>query len=145
MFLVSDNLAATANFEAVFANAADNWKTYKALNQIPELFPSWKVGTNYYVAHRAGGSADNTTACSVSLKKGSYLVFRRQNNQDFKYGVIRIEEMANDADALNDTGCKIIGDDYTKWYTGPGLDGYTYDGVAKLYGRKVKISVLVQK
>lgn len=145
MYLVSDNIAATANFDALFANAADNWKTYKALNQIPELFPTWKVGTNYYVAHRNGGSADNTTACSINLKKGSYIVFRRQNNLDFKYGIIKIEEMANDADALNETGCKIVGDDYTQWYTGPGIPGLTYNGVGKLYGRKVKLKIVVQK
>lgn len=145
LFLVSDNIAATANFSQLFETAADNWKTYKALNQIPELYPTWTVGTNYYVPQRNGASADNTTACSVNIKTGSYLVFRRQNDKKFKYGIIKIVEMANDLDALNESGCKIIGDDYTKWYTEPNLPGLTYNGVAKLYGRKVKMKIIVQK
>lgn len=145
MHLVSDNIAAAANFEQLFETAADNWKTYKALSRIPELFPAWTVGTHYNILQRTGASADNTTACSQTLKKGSYIVFRRQNNLDFKYGVIKIVELADDTDALNDGGCKIIGDDFTKWYTQPNQAGHTYNGVAKLYGRKVKLKIVVQK
>lgn len=145
MFLVTDNIAATAKFDELFANAGDNWKTYKALNQIPELYPTWKVGTNYNVMQRTGGSADNTTACKQNLKKGSYIVFRRENNTDYKYGVMRIEELANDADALAEDSCKILGDDFTQWYSAPNQDGRTYDGVGKLYGRKVKLKIIVQK
>jgi len=145
MFLVTDNIAAAANFNQLFETAADNWKTYKALNQIPELYPSWKVGTNYYILQRNGASADNTTACSINLKAGSFIVFRRQNDNNFKYGIIKILEVADDTDALNEGGCKIVGDDYTQWYSGPNLPGLSYNGVAKLYGRKVKMKILVQK
>jgi len=145
MFLVSDNIAATANFNQLFETAADNWKTYKALSRIPELYISWTVGTNYYVLQRSGASADNTTACSVNIKAGSFIVFRRQNDKKFKYGIMKIVEVANDADALNESGCKITSDDYTKWYTGSNLPGQTYNGVAKLYGRTVKLKIIVQK
>lgn len=145
MQLVPANVAAANNFDQIFANAADNWKTFKALNQVPVLFPTWTVGTHYNVPQRLGASADNTTACSVNYQNGSYIVFRRQNNKDFKYGIIKIVEVADDSDALATGGCKILGDDYTKWYTGPGLSGYTYNGVGKLYGRKIKINVICQK
>ena len=145
MHLVNDNLAAAGKFAELFENAADNWKTYKALSRIPELFPTWTPGTHYNVMQRSGASADNTTACNLNLKKGSYIVFRRQNNLDFKYGVMQIVEMADDTDALDAGGCKILGDDFTKWYTQPNQEGHTYNGVAKLYGRKVKLRIVVQK
>lgn len=145
MFLVSDNIASAANLSQLFETASDNWKTYKALDQIPEFYTTWTVGTNYNVFQRSGSSADNTTACSENLKNGSFIVFRRQNNKNFKYGIIQILEAANDKDVLADDGCKIPGDDYTKWYTGPNLPGLTYNGVAKLYGRKVKMKIIVQK
>lgn len=145
MQLVPANVAKDNNFDQILENAADNWRTYKALNQVPVLFPTWTVGTHYNIPQRLGASADNTTACSVNLQNGSYIVFRRQNNKDFKYGIIKIIETANDADALDNSGCKILGDDYTKWYTGPNLPELTYNGVAKLYGRTIKIKVIVQK
>jgi hypothetical protein len=142
---VPANIASANNFDLIFQNAADNWKTYKALNQIPVIFPTWTVGTHYSVLQRTGASADNATVCSANLQNGSYIVFRRQNNKDFKYGIIKILEVADETGAMNESGCKILGDDYTKWYTGPDLPGLSYNGVAKLYGRKIKMKIICQK
>ncbi len=143
MMLIPPATAQAFGLDALFQNAkADSEAVSQALNQLSGM--GMKVGTNYYVNKLNGASADRTDALSENLKAGSYIAIRRENNKDFKYGVIQIVDPGNDSDTKDETG-RIIGDDYTKWYTGPGLSGYTYNGVAKLYGRKCKFNIIVQK
>ncbi len=143
MMIIPPATAQAFGLDALFNNAkADDPTVYQTLNQLSGM--GMKVGTNYYVNKLSGASADRTDALVENLKAGSYIAIRRENNKDFKYGIIQIVDPGNDSDAL-DANSKIIGDDYTKWYTGPELSGYTYNGVAKLYGRKCKFNIIVQK
>jgi hypothetical protein len=85
--------------------------------------------------------------CSLQIKDGSYIAFVTAAG---KYGVIHVIEAANDMDALVAGGCKIatptgVVGSQGPAYSGAGITGLTYDGVALLYGRTCKLKIVVQK
>lgn len=152
--LVSNAIANANNFEEVFKNAGDNYGTSNFLNSLEGLFTAKAIGSQYIVNMKTNASGVNTTACKENAGAGSYIAFRKTKNKtQHTYGLIRIAEMPDVTDAVDNTGLKYKPEPYVddvtdnahlpqKWYDGASVDAV---GIAKLYGRKVKVDIIAQK
>lgn len=152
--LVSNAVANANNFEAVFSNAGDNYGTSNFLNILTNLFTENAIGNQYVVNMKTNASGINTSVCKENVTAGSYIAFRKTKNKvEHTYGLIQIIELPNVSDALDDTGLKYKTELYTdniidnahlpqKWYNNAEVDAV---GIAKLYGRKIKVNIIAQK
>jgi len=142
--VITDDLVASMNLDDFFENTTGNWQTYETLDQLANYVP--ETANDKLVVQRINAGASGT--CSIQIQDGTYIAFKRQTGGDFKYGIIKVIAAADDSGASSD-GCKI--DDVTTgggandYYTGSGLSGFNYTGVASLYGKKCKLKIIVQK
>lgn len=154
MVLVSNSIANANNFEQVFLNAGNNYGTSNFLNVLTNLFNANAIGNQYAVNMKTNASGVNTTACKEIAGAGSYIAFRKTRNKTEQiYGLIQIVEMPDVSDALDGTGLKYMPEPYAdniisnanlpqKWYN---TEAITATGIAKLYGKKVKVNIIAQK
>lgn len=154
MVLVSNSIANANNFEQVFLNAGNNYGTSNFLNVLTNLFNANAIGNQYAVNMKTNASGVNTTPCKEVAGIGSYIAFRKTRNKTEQiYGLIQIIEMPDVSDALDGTGLKYMPEPYVnnvinnanlpqKWYNSQAV---TATGVAKLFGKKVKVNIIAQK
>lgn len=151
---VSAALAGANHFDEVFENAGDNYATSNFLFSLENLFTDDAIGKQYIVNLKSNASGVNTAVCKENAGAGSYIAFRKTRNRtEYTYGLFRIAELPDVTDATDDTGMKYRPEPYIdgitdnahlprKWYNGPSADAA---GIARLYGRKVKIDLIAQK
>ncbi len=154
MALVSNAFANSNNFEEVFKNAGDNFGTSNFLNVLESLFPSDAVGSKYVVNLKSNASGISTSDCKENVTAGSYIAFCKvKNKTERSYGLIQVISLPDVSDAVDETGLKYKPEPYiggvvdnahlpNKWYSNESVQA---EGVAKLYGRSVKINVIAQK
>lgn len=152
--LVSNAVANANNFEEVFKNAGDNYGTSNFLNVLTNLFTENAIGNQYIVNMKTNASGVNTSVCKENVTAGSYIAFRKTKNKtEHTYGLIQIIELPDVSDAVDGTGLKYKTEPYVdniidnahlpqKWYSNAATEAV---GVAKLYGRKVKVNIIAQK
>lgn len=151
---VSAALAEAGHFDEVFENAGDNYATSNFLNSLANLFTANAIGNQYVVNLKSNASGVNTTACKENATEGSYIAFRKtRNGTEYTYGLLRIAELPDVSDAVDDTGLKYKPEPYAdgivdnahlprKWYDGPEAEAV---GIARLYGRTVRVDVIAQR
>ena len=152
--LISNAFANSNNFEEVFKNAGDNFGTSNFLNVLESLFPSDAVGSKYVVNVKSNASGISTSDCKENVTAGSYIAFCKvKNKTERSYGLIQVISLPDVSDAVDETGLKYKPEPYiggvvdnahlpNKWYSNESVQA---EGVAKLYGRSVKINVIAQK
>ena len=133
-----------SRIDVMMANAASDVKTFEALNVLESIA---KGGADMLMQRVNASDGYPNDPCSLQIKDGSYIAFVTAAG---KYGVIHVIEAANDMDALVAGGCKIatptgVVGSQGPAYSGAGITGLTYDGVALLYGRTCKLKIVVQK
>lgn len=153
MVLVSNAVANANNFDEVFLNAGDNFGTSNFLNVLESLFPSNTVGSNYIVNVKSNASGVNTSTCKENVTAGSYIAFCKIKNNERSYGLIQVVSLPDVSDAVDGTGLKYKPEPYVDgvtdnahlpqmWYNSASVQA---EGIAKLYGRSVRINVIAQK
>ena len=153
MVLVSNAVANANNFDEVFLNAGDNFGTSNFLNVLESLFPSNTVGSNYVVNVKSNASGVNTSTCKENVTAGSYIAFCKIKNNERSYGLIQVVSLPDVSDAVDGTGLKYKPEPYVDgvtdnahlpqmWYNSASVQA---EGIAKLYGRSVRINVIAQK
>lgn len=147
--IITDVLATSMDLDNFFEDATGNWQTFEALDGLKSYLAASTATTNNLVMWRQGASTDQVDACSHNIKQGTYVAFNRRNiDGEFKWGIIKVLEAPDDSDALKD-GCKIdrpaSGNGMSAHYSASGLAGFDYSGVTKLYGRKCKLKIIVQR
>lgn len=154
LVLVSNAVANANNFEAVFNNAGDNYGTSNFLNVLTNLFTENAIGNQYVVNMKTNASGVNTSICKENVTVGSYIAFRKTKNKtEHTYGLIQITELPDVSDAVDGTGLKYKTEPYMdniidnahlpqKWYSSVNEAAV---GIAKLYGRKIKMNIIAQK
>ena len=154
VLLVSNAIANANNFDEVFKNAGDNYGTSNFLNVLTNLFASNAIGGQYVVNMKTNASGVNTSVCKENAGVGSYIAFRKTKNKtEHTYGLIQIKEMPDVSDAVDGTGLKYITEPYVdgivdnahlpqQWYNSASVEAV---GIAKLFGRKIKVNIIAQK
>ena len=142
--LIPDDKVTDLGIDVMMANAASDVKTFEALNVLESIA---KGGADMLMQRVNASDGYPNDPCSLQIKDGSYIAFVTAAG---KYGVIHVIEAANDTDALVAGGCKIatptgVVGSQGPAYSGAGITGLTYDGVALLYGRTCKLKIVVQK
>ena len=142
--LIPDDKVTDLGIDVMMANAASDVKTFEALNVLESIA---KGGADMLMQRVNASDGYPNDPCSLQIKDGSYIAFVTAAG---KYGVIHVIEAANDMDALVAGGCKIatptgVVGSQGPAYSGAGITGLTYDGVALLYGRTCKLKIVVQK
>lgn len=142
--LISDDKVADLGIDEMMANAAPDAKTFEALNMLQGIA---KGGVDMLMQRVNASDRYPDAPCSLQIKDNTYIAFVTAAG---KYGIIHVIEAANDIDALVPGGCKIatpagVVDGKGPAYSGVGITGLTYDGVALLYGRTCRLRIVVQK
>ena len=146
--LIPDDKVTDLGIDVMMENAASDVNTFEALNVLQSIVKSIAEGGADMLMQRVNASDGYPNdPCSLQIKDGSYIAFVTAAG---KYGVIHVIEAANDMDALVAGGCKIatptgVVGSQGPAYSGAGITGLTYDGVALLYGRTCKLKIVVQK
>lgn len=153
LVLVPSATASINNFDQVFEYAGDNFGTSNFLNLLSPLFNN-TYANMYVINMKTNASGVNTAACNELAKNGDYIAFRLSRNGVFTYGLLKIEQLPDASDILLDGGNgKYITEPYEggvvnntnlpkKWYDSASAEAV---GIAKLFGRTAKISVIAQK
>ena len=146
--LIPDDKVTDLGIDVMIENAASDVNTFEALNVLQSIVKSIAEGGADMLMQRVNASDGYPNdPCSLQIKDGTYIAFVTEAG---KYGVIHVIEAANDMDALVAGGCKIatptgVVGSQGPAYSGAGITGLTYDGVALLYGRTCKLKIVVQK
>jgi len=150
--IITPELVASMDIDNFFETATGNWETFNLLDQLATYVPAYSSSADlrYVVQRTNAGTA--TGAATQQIFDGTYIAFRTGKNQ---LGIIKVLQAADDSDVL--TGEGKIADVTTgsgagtsdksvnAFYSAPSLAGFDYTGVAKLYGRKCKLKIIVQK
>ncbi|MFV0538324.1 MAG: hypothetical protein ACK5M3_13290 [Dysgonomonas sp.] len=151
--IVTADIVASMKLDTFFETTTGNWETFAALNELSSFVPAYSSSNDLrYVVQRANAGTA-TAACDLLIMDGTYIAFRTGSN---KFGIIKVVEAADDTDALAADGCRLadvttgsgagVSDkSVSALYSAAGLSGFDYTGVAKLYGRKCKLKIIVQK
>jgi len=145
--IIPQDMVATMNLDNFFATTTGNWQTFQTLNQLSAFVP--ETSNDKLLVQRLNASTSNTTAPVLQIVDGTYIAFKRQmTDLTFRYGIIKVVDAASDLEVLDANGkipAATTGTGVSAYYTGPGLAGFDYTGVAKLYGQKCKLKIIIQK
>ena len=151
--IITSDIVASMKLDTFFETTTGNWETFAALNDLSSFIPAYSSSNDLrYVVQRANAGTA-TAACDLLIMDGTYIAFRTGSD---KLGIIKVVDAADDTDALATDGCKIadvttgngagVSDkSVNALYSAAGLSGFDYTGAAKLYGRKCKLKIIVQK
>ena len=142
--LIPEDKVTELGVDVMVERAVPDAKTFEALNMLQSVTTQ---GADMLMQRGNASDGYPNDPCSLQIKDNTYIAFVTAAG---KYGVIHVIEAANDADALVTGGCKIatptgVVGGKGPAYSGAGIAGLTYDGVALLYGRTCKLKIVVQK
>ena len=142
--LIPEDKVTELGVDVMVESAVPDAKTFEALNMLQSVTTQ---GADMLMQRVNASDGYPNDPCSLQIKDNTYIAFVTAAG---KYGVIHVIEAANDADALVTGGCKIatptgVVGGKGPAYSGAGIAGLTYDGVALLYGRTCKLKIVVQK
>lgn len=150
--IMTEDIVEAMDLNNFFETTTGNWQTFEALSALDSYVTQAMVNNDANRILKQRTNAGTNGTCNLEIMSGTYIAFRRvSNGAEDKFGIIKVIEAADDTDATID-GCKIA-DTVTgsntpgasAYYTGPGLSGFVYDGVTKLYGRSCKLKIIVQQ
>ena len=139
--LIPSDKVTSLGIDVLIEGAASDVRTFEALAGLQSIA---KSGADMLM-QRTDASENYPEPCAVQIEDNTYIAFVTAAG---KYGIIHVIEAADDTDALVAGGSKIAnptGVTAGPAYSGPGITGLSYDGVALLYTRPCKLKIVVQK
>lgn len=152
--VITSDIVASLKLDQFFETTTGKWQIFdtELLSALDSYVPASLVSNDANRMLKQRTNAGQNGTCNLEITSGAYIAFRRvADGSEDRFGIIKVIEAADDTDATSD-GCKIA-DTITgsttagasAHYTGPGLPGFAYEGVTKLYGRSCKLKIIVQQ
>jgi len=145
--IIPSEMVAEMDLDNFFDTTFGNWETFQELAKLSTFVTGTGTGDKQLM-QRIEASSDRATTAHLQIVNGTYIAIRRQFEGNVKYGIIKVIEALDDTPALNDQG-KILGvtsePGKSQYYRGPGMEGFEYVGVTRLYGKKTTLKIIVQQ
>jgi hypothetical protein len=145
--IIPSEMVGEMDLDNFFDTTFGNWETFQELAKLSTFVTGTGTGDKQLM-QRTEASSDRATTAHLQIVNGTYIAIRRQFEGNVKYGIIKVIEAVDDTPALNDQG-KILGvtsePGKSQYYRGPGMEGFEYTGVTKLYGKKTRLKIIIQQ
>ena len=150
--IITTDLVTSMNLDDFFETTTGNWEAYELLNLLAGYVPVYSTTTDLRSLPQRTNSGTSASPAVLQITNGTYIAFRTAEN---KFGVMKVVQAGDDSDVLSSNnkiedvttglGAGIANKSPEAFYSAPGLAGFDYSGVTKLYGRKCKLKIIVQR